>query len=204
MLNSADLYPLIDALGFPVKLGRRDGDTYPVTGAGSGALAVPSLNLHLAYAPTVVESHLNPADMQTTGLRVHVLGALELVLTYDHKRLRLEAFVVNGPDLPTVGVFGPRWSRLKFMFAVHKAVRAHYLWVEAPGGESYWQETPKAARWVLDYLQARETGKLSADLALELADGLAFELLDRDDPELHHKWAISSKAKRREALGDRA
>lgn len=199
MLKSEDLYPLIDALGFPVKLGRKSGDSYPLI--GEGETQYRSGGLEFDYKPTIVESICDPYSMQTTGARVALVGALQLVVTYDHKRLRLETFVIDASLLEGKPVFGTKWSRLRFLFDMHKAVVGHYVYTE---NLCVWQETPNAPRWVRDYLLAREQHKMTADDALEIADALAFGFLDRDEPNLHQNWKISTPAHRLEKIRDGA
>ncbi|HEY0817568.1 MAG TPA: hypothetical protein VGD46_02250 [Rhizobacter sp.] len=199
MLKSEDLYPLIDALGFPVKLGRKNGDSYPLIGEAEAHYNGGGLAFD--YKPTIVESVCDPYAMQTTGVRVALIGALQLVVTYDHKRLRLEAFVIDASVLNGKDVFGTKWSRLRFLFDIHKAVAAHFVYTDKL---MVWQETPNAPRWVRDYLLAREQHKMTADDALEIADALAFGFLDREDPNLHANWKISTPAHRLEKIKEGA
>lgn len=194
-IQSNDLLPLADALGFPLKLGTRDGEVYPLIGEGQLPYVLTKLGLNLQATPRIIDSHLCPAAGQTTAVLVSVRGNLCVALTLDHKRSRLEAYVLDKEHIPSTGLFERTWSRLRFMYAVRESVRAHFVTM-LPG--VIWEETPNARRWVQDYLLAREEGKLTADDALEVADLLAFGNLDRNDLELYRKWRISTDAKKAE------
>lgn len=197
MLNRQDLYPLADAVGFDLTLKEVADCQFMLEGGMESALTIPGLGLNLPMQAAVVESHCDTYLMQTTGVRVAVLGMLHFIITLDHKRKRLETFVVNADALPEAGVFERKWSRLRFMYAVRNAVKAHFVWEPS---QNRWVETPNGALWVQDYLLGREQHKLDADDALELADLLAFGSVARS-PDVYHKWRISTDARRREMAG---
>lgn len=196
-LKSEDLYPLVDALGFALKLGPRGGNgVYPLIGEAEAAYNYEGVSVE--YTLKVVESYLEPYAGQSTGVRVSIAGFLQLVLCYDHKRNRLEAYLIDASKLDADTVFHPTWSRLRLMHNLRNAVEAHFLWLEAAGEPLQWQATPNAKRWVKDYLIAREVHNLTADDGLALADALAFDLIDRETDDLHRKWKISTEHRRLE------
>lgn len=199
-LKDTDLYPLADALGAHLRI-TKDGSFFRLTleRIHSRLLVLKDIGLDIAVTPKLVDAIIDPVFVQTTGVLLQVLGDLHIALTIDHKRNQLELVILDHSKLEKgKPVFEKAWSRLRFAYAVRHAVVKRYT--AEPSGLS-WEETPDAKGWFLDYLVAREEGKMDSSEALELADALSINAIERC-PNMYKRWQTTTRMRRDELMAD--
>lgn len=197
-LDTTPVYALVDALGIPLRTvsGANTLCGVGLEGEAARRYTVPSLGIKLEYQLSVIATQWQGLATTPVGVLLQGPGDLELFLLNDHKRDRLELFVLDGQKTgPLKKGIHKAWSRNYFMREVQPATATHYL---LEGSE--WVETPNARQWVKDYLEARFQ-HIDACEALALADALAHGVLKREDG-LYDNWLKSTKAKKREKLAD--
>lgn len=202
MLQKIDLYPLIDALGLKLFVRETsDGNVRFLVQDKPQfcSFVVKALTLAMKYEVTVLESVLNPHDEQTSGVHARIAGNLHLVMTFDHKRTQLDAYVLDGQYLPKGGVFERRWSRQKFFEAIAPALVAHYS--REPVADA-WEQTPRAPQWADNYLQFRKKLNLTSSEAMELAEAVAWGVFDADEKDLRLKFLGKTRDEIRDLVDD--
>lgn len=198
-LDRADIYPLIDAMGFPVKVKTLNkGGSCMLTGSISFDFVCKELGFDIKMRASTVTSMVTLYTYSSTSaVLVHVAGNLHLCFLQAHNRPRLEVLVLDGKELGKATLLPDVWSRKDFIKKIAPHIRAHFLQQEDETGAKVWQETPDAPRWAQDYINARGAYQLCAEDGVLMADLLAFGMIERT-PEAMKKWAISTPARRDE------
>lgn len=193
--SSVNVYPVVDALGFPLQAARDDTGAMVLIGGATQTYKDKKLGLTVPYQLQVEETTWQGLTTTPVGVLVRSLGDLGIVVLNDSQRSRLETFVLDMSKYEGRSVLTTWWSRMMLMQTMQEGLVAHYLWDPE---NAIWEATPKPRRWAEVYQEGRDAG-LSSGGAMELADYVAHGLVE-DAPGIAKKWRISSKKRRQELL----